>query len=87
VLHTVLFIAAVALVLVLLPGILLALVGGMARVAGIAPHTFSLLLLSATLLGSLAHLTRGYPREIAMAFGLLLVGQLSIEFLRDYRGL
>jgi hypothetical protein len=86
-LHTGLIVAAVALLLVLLPGILLAVVGGMAHVASIAPHTFSMVLLSATLLGSLAHLTRGYPLALAMACGLLLVGQLGIEFLRDYRGL
>jgi hypothetical protein len=86
-LHTLLVVAAVAVLLVLLPAILITLIGGMAHVAAIAPHTFSLLLLSGTVLGSLAHLTRGYPPAIAMACGLLLVGQLSIEFLRDYRGL
>jgi hypothetical protein len=84
-LHTLLLVLAVVLGLVLLPGILVALIGGMAHAAGVAPRTVTLALLSATVLGSLAHVARGYPLAVALACGVLLLGQLGIEYLRDYR--
>jgi hypothetical protein len=86
-LHIVLVVFAVALVLVLLPAMLVAVIGGMAHAAGVVPRTLTIVLLAATVLGSFAHLTHGYPRALAFAFGLLLAGQLSIEFLREYRGI
>jgi len=86
-LHTLLWVMSLALLLVLLPAILVALVGGMAHAAGVAPRSFSAALLAATVAGSLAHLSHGYPLAIALACGLLLLSQLSIEFLREYRGI
>jgi hypothetical protein len=86
-LQTIFVVLAIGLTLILLPAILVALIGGMAHAAGIAPRTLTMVLLVATVLGSLAHMTRGYPLALALACGLLLVSQLGIEFLRQYRGI
>lgn len=84
-LHTLLWVMSWALLLVLLPALLVLLVGGMAHAAGVAPRSFSVALLMATVAGSLAHVSHGYPLALVLACGLLLIGQLGIEFLRDYR--
>lgn len=84
-LHTLFWVMSVALLLVLLPAILVALVGGMAHAAVIAPRSLSAALLVATVAGSLAHLSHGYPLALALACGMLLISQLGIGFLREYR--
>jgi hypothetical protein len=86
-LHTLFWVMSLALVLVMLPAILVALVGGMAHAAVVAPRSFPALLLAATVAGSLAHFSHGFPLELALACGLTLLGQLGIEFLREYRGI
>lgn len=86
-LHTLLWVMSLALLLVLLPAILVALVGGMAHAAGVAPRSFPAALLAATVAGSVAHLSHGFPLELALACGLVLIAQLGIEFLREYRGI
>jgi len=86
-LHTLFWVMSVALLLVLLPGIVVALVGGMAHAAVVAPRSLSAALLVATVAGSLAHFSQGSPPALALACGLLLISQLGIEFLREYRGI